>query len=80
VEIVNYLKNGGEPRDDAERAMQAELDRCPDCGRKKAHSVQDVMYGYCEKWYAIRDPEARVECDARKAFMRRRANEVQHEN
>lgn len=44
-------------------------DRCPDCGRVKAHSIDDIMAGHCEKWYAVRDKEARVECLAIKNFV-----------
>ena len=35
---------------------------CPECGRKKAHSVGDVLKGLCPKWWAIRDAEAEEDC------------------
>lgn len=50
------------PAADTVPLLSAEDDFCPDCFRNKAHSVQEVMWGYCEKWWAIRDPEARVMC------------------
>jgi len=37
-------------------------DICPECGRKKAHSAEDVSRGLCPKWWAIRDPEAEEDC------------------
>lgn len=36
---------------------------CPDCGRKKAHSAQDMQDGLCPKWYAITDKEADEDCE-----------------
>lgn len=35
---------------------------CPECGRQKARSVQDVLDGCCPKWYMIRDPDAEADC------------------
>lgn len=43
--------------------------RCPDCGRVKADSADDVLLGACEKWWAIRDKEALVECKAIHDFI-----------
>lgn len=37
-------------------------ERCPECGREKAHSVEDVMVGKCPKWWAIRDQAAEDDC------------------
>ena len=39
-------------------------DKCPDCKRQKAHSVHDVLVGWCPKWWAIRDQEAINDCIA----------------
>lgn len=36
--------------------------RCPECGRVKARSIEDVSAGLCPKWWAIRDPEAEADC------------------
>lgn len=37
--------------------------RCPDCGRKKARSPQDMIMGFCPKWYAVTDAEADKDCE-----------------
>lgn len=37
-------------------------DKCPECGRQKAHSVHDALGGYCPKWWAVRDQEAENDC------------------
>lgn len=44
--------------------MTAEMknDLCPDCGRQKAYSADDAVKGFCDKWYAVRDPDAAAEC------------------
>jgi hypothetical protein len=47
---------------DAERPASDTVDRCPDCGTPKAHSVCDAAKGYCPKWWAIRDPDAELDC------------------
>lgn len=49
--------------------MTDKLERCPDgCWRPKARNADDCMAGCCSKWYAIRDPEARAECEKLAAF------------
>lgn len=35
---------------------------CPDCGRLKANSADEIIRGACPKWYAVRDPDARKDC------------------
>lgn len=35
---------------------------CPDCKRLKARSADDCSAGKCPKWYAVRDPEAKEDC------------------
>ena len=52
-------------------------DVCPDCGRQKAHNVEDVSKGYCPKWWAIRDAEAEEDC---KRFASQQANEPDQAN
>lgn len=37
---------------------------CPDCGRYKALGPDEAAHGGCDKWYAVRDPEAKAECEA----------------
>lgn len=39
-----------------------EREICPDCKRKKARNADDCANGDCDKWYAVRDPEAKAEC------------------
>jgi hypothetical protein len=39
-------------------------DICPECGRKKAHNLQDVMDGLCPKWWAIFDEAAEKDCES----------------
>ena len=39
-----------------------ELKRCPDCGRDKAITVEDVAAGLCPKWWTIRDQMAVEDC------------------
>lgn len=36
---------------------------CPDCGREKAHSADDMAAGLCPKWYAKHDAEALTDCE-----------------
>lgn len=36
--------------------------KCPECGREKAASIQDVVGGLCPKWWAFRDPDAERDC------------------
>ena len=36
---------------------------CPQCLRPKANSADDVVKGFCPKWWAVRDNEAYVDCD-----------------
>lgn len=40
---------------------------CPDCGRHKAMGPDETAHGGCDKWYAVKDPEAKAECEAVKA-------------
>ena len=35
---------------------------CPECGRLKADSADDVILGKCSKWWSVRDPEAANAC------------------
>lgn len=35
---------------------------CPECGRHKARSVDDISEGKCPKWYYINDPAAEIDC------------------
>lgn len=37
-------------------------ERCPDCGRPKAHSAGDAARGDCPKWWAVRDGMAEQDC------------------
>mgnify|MGYP001573022527 CR=1 FL=1 len=36
---------------------------CPDCYRFKARSADDCADGACSKWYAVRDNEAKQDCE-----------------
>lgn len=45
-------------------------ERCPDCGRLKALGAAEAAAGACAKWYAVRDREARADCE-RVALERR---------
>ncbi len=36
-------------------------DKCPDCGRRKAQGLGDVLSGRCPKWY-IDKPDAHENC------------------
>ena len=38
------------------------MEKCPDCGRPKASSINDVVAGFCPKWWAIRDQAAEDDC------------------
>lgn len=42
-------------------------DKCPECGRPKARTWQDMMNGACPKFYAIRDEEAEGDCMSKAA-------------
>ena len=35
---------------------------CPECGRQKAFTVEEVSKGGCPKWWAIFDAEAEQDC------------------
>lgn len=41
-----------------------EEETCLECGRRKAHSWDDVKAGLCPKWFAIRDQAAEDDCTA----------------
>ena len=38
------------------------IERCPECGRPKSRNANDGRLGFCDKWYAVRDPEAQQDC------------------
>lgn len=44
-------------------ALMDSRECCPDCGRLKARNADDCVAGDCDKWYAVRDLEARKECE-----------------
>ena len=46
--------------------MSEEAEKCPDCKRFKAHGANDVVKGFCPKWWAVRDKEAAEDCLAHK--------------
>jgi ribosomal protein L37AE/L43A len=41
---------------------------CPECGRPQAESAADIISGACPKWYAVRDQEAKEDCERVAAF------------
>lgn len=50
------------PKQSKPAKLLADKNKCPDCGRSKAHNAQDILDGACPKWYAIKDPEAENDC------------------
>ena len=38
-------------------------DKCPDCGRPKARDAADAGLGWCPKWWALYDGDAKADCE-----------------
>ena len=50
-------------RSDSNGGLAAGREECPYCGRLKARNADDAKAGDCDRWYAVRDKESRMECE-----------------